>query len=299
MAEKVPLKLFDFKRALQTTRGEDGLPWGDWSTFQNVRVDRESLRRRKGWARVAQLGNDNAALDFVAANSERIDIPLNASHFTLGERWTIDALIEPDVVTGTNPILTIGTSTQSIALDINSSNARLRVWDEDTTADTITGSSTLTVDTVYWLRAVRDGTSLTLYVDNSSEGTATMAAGKAMETPAGNMHIGYDGTNYYDGTIDYVRIFSYARTLPDGLTRFPDPIADGVLADWPMEVTNTLVKDRSRYGNTGQAINTPTSTTALCRAHAPMQGIQSYKNRSGDGRILLVGGGRIYDVEVR
>lgn len=287
----------NFLRGLQTTAHEDGLPFPGFSVFENARVSDGRLRRRSGMALAGAFGNDNGSLDFDAASSEYILIPVDTRVWALPVTFTLEVLVAPDVVTGTRPVLYAGATTPSLVVDTDgSSNWRVRFWDSSATLTTLTAAAATTDRR---LQVVRDDTTLTLRIDGTDADSDAVAAGLSSRTPAGNVLIASDGTNYYDGKIDYLRLFGIARTHQrDGFQRFPDPRCSYCLADYGMEANaNDIVRDRSRLGNHGKAQNTPTAAAALCDPAAPVRAIRHYQDQ-GRGRLLVVAGGRVHVVSV-
>lgn len=287
----------NFMRGLVDTPDEDGLPFPSWTKFYDWRVSQGGAKRRKGLYKLARVTQTIEALT-LNGSSQYVTVPLDARPIAkMGTRFTIEGLVSPTAVTGTNPILDYGATTPSVVIDTASSKLRVRVWDSGDVLTTVSSTDNLPTTTTSF-QLVRDGTALTLRLDNSvtSGNTGTMSA-LALRTPVGDIQIGYDGTDFFPGDIDYLRGFAAARSNHnDDLRRFADPLAEEVVFDWDFSVTaNDLIYDRSRYGNTGATTGSPSSTTALAGQFAPVQGIHHLRNRSGEGRVLIVAGKSIYE----
>jgi hypothetical protein len=59
-----------------------------------------------------------------------------------------------------------------------------------------------------------------------------------------------------------------------------------------------LVKDRSPFGNTMSAQNTPTEADSLCHQTAPVQAISAYRDVDDPRKMLVIAGGQVYDVSI-
>lgn len=285
----------NFLRALQDTANEDGLGFPGFTKFHDIRVSEGGAKRRKGMAPLDRAANNLKSID-LNGSSQYIDIPLDTRPTTLmGTKFTIEGLIAPDVVTGTNPIIDWGVTTPAFLVDTASSKLRVRIWDSSAALTTLTSSSDLPTTTVSF-QVVRDGASLTLRMDNVVEDTGTMDATKLLRTPVGNIRLGYDGTDFFNGKLDYIRLLGVVRSdhIDDRL-RFPDPRCQYVLYDADFNLTSDgHCIDRSRFGNTGLQVNSPSETTALAHQTAPVMAIHHTETRSGEGKLVTVAGQFIY-----
>ena len=289
----------NFLRGLQDTAQEDGLPYPGWSKFFDLRVSEGGARRRLGLARVARATTDNKSLDFVAATSHYVDIPMDTRVWALGPQFTIEGLVKLDAVSGTLTYLYAGVTTLSVVIDTASSKLRLRVWDSAASTTTLASTDDLTTSATPF-QIVRDGASLTMRLNNSATagGTATMSATLSLRTPSGAVRLCRDtSTNYLDGQYDYLRVLKVVRANHrDAWLRFPDPRAPYVLADYDFNQTAVgHIVDRSAFGNTGRVFNAPSVATALCAQTDPVSLIHSYRTRSGERRVLVVAGNNLYN----
>lgn len=284
---------------LLTTPLDDGHPFPDgFREYQNLRSSRGGAKRRPGTALVAKTGSDNAALDFNDGDSEYVSVTAStgtlASVWTLGRKFTLEALVELDDTTGTQTILYAGATTPSVALDMTGGNFRARVWDSGATLTTLSVSATTSVA---HLKLERDGADVTFSV-NGTEDTDTMSATNLLRAPVGDLRIGRGAsTDYLDGTIDYLRLFDIVRgSTGDGHMRFPDPyLCRYVLADYSMEAdSDDIVWDRSRYENHGVAQNSPSSVTALSVQTSPVHLIHDWVDENETQRVAVFAGGRCY-----
>ena len=76
--------------------------------------------------------------------------------------------------------------------------------------------------------------------------------------------------------------------------RIPSPRVGYVLADYNLRAdAQTIVLDRSRYGNHGRYSGTsPQSGAPVAEVFAPVQGMFSFRNRAGEGRVAMISGGQ-------
>lgn len=285
---------------LNTRADETGLPLLECVTLNDLRVVGMDLVQRKGIVRVAQLGGNAKALDFTSASSDMLSNLIDARVWGLGLKWTVEVLIEPDSTGGTDGIFCAGHTTPAMILDRTGGNVRFRVWDSGGTLSTATvGAEAATLQSV---QITRDGTAITTRLNNVAGGTTTMSATLDVRTPVGDLRIARDnGGNYLDGTVDYLRVLSIVKDdHADRLVRLPNPRASYVLADYDMNMTGTLVYDRSRYENHLIATNIATGdeVTSLCHNPAPVRAISMGVDKDNKRQVLIAAGGLYYIGEV-
>lgn len=281
---------------LNTRATSTGLPLLEMTVLQDYRVVGRDLLERLGIVRVAQLTGNAVAADFVPASSHYFSQAVDSRVWALGLYWTVELAIEPDTTAGTQGILTVGSTTPAMILDIDTLNIRLRVWDSAGSATTITvGAAAASLQTV---QITRSGTTLSTRLNNGTPVTGTMSATLKVRTPVGDIRIGRDdGTNYFDGTIDYVRAFSIVKSNHnDRLIRFPAPRAEYVLADYDFKQSNTLIRDRSRYENHLIAQNSPNEIATLCHNPAPIRALSMMRDVQTNRKQLLACAGGLYYV---
>lgn len=284
---------------LNTKANEDGLPEPEATIAQNCRFGGGGFERRAGSVRVLVATSTEKSMDFDAASSEYVAAPIDTRVWTLGTKFTIEVLVNPDIVTGARTIFYAGVTTPSVVLDTNSSSWRWRIWDSAANLTTVT-VGTATVGLLTSIQLVRDGASLTTRLNNVAGGTGTMSATLSTVTPVGDLRIARDdGTNYYDGKVDYLRGFAVVRSNhADRLVRFADPKCEYCLFNYGGPASGTTVLDSSRWENHGEAFNTPTVATTLCHNPAPIRAISAYTNHSRQKRVLVQAGSALYDMSV-
>ncbi|MGB1224145.1 MAG: LamG-like jellyroll fold domain-containing protein [Mycobacterium sp.] len=289
------VKHYGLTRGLVTTPLDDGQEFPGFQEFQNIRVTQGVARRRPGRVILARAGSDNEAIDW-NGSSQSASGPIDARVWTLGTKWTIEVLLDPDSVSGTRPVIEAGTTTPSLHLDVSSGNWRLRVWDSGATLTTLNSTESAAASLTH-LFITRDGAALSMRVNHGTATTTTMSATNLLRAPVGDLRFCYDGTNRYDGPIDYIRGFNIVRPdIGDGHLRFPDPYACGyVLFDYPMEAdSDGIIWDRSRFENHVEATSGTSATTALSLQHAPVQLIEDYVDENEKQRIAVIAGGRVH-----
>lgn len=279
---------------LNTRAASTGLPVLEQIALQDMRVVGRDLVQRKGISRVQQLAGDGAALDFDGVN-EHLSNTVDTRVWTLGLYWTIEFAIEPDTAAGTMGLVCVGHTTPSVIFDITGGNIRARVWDSAGTLSTVTvGAAAASVQTV---QLTRSAGTLTSRLNNAAGGTGTMVSTLLTRAPAGDLRVARDdGTNYYDGTMCYLRAFSLTRSdHNDRLIRHPAPRASYVLADYDLAIeTGPLCYDRSRYENHLIAQNTPTEVATLCHNAAAIRGVSQSVDAATNRRQLLVMANGLY-----
>lgn len=283
---------------LNTKAGATGLPFLECTALQDMRLAGLDWLQREGIVHVRQLdaGSDGArAMDFDGVN-EHCSAALDVKPWTLGLYWTLELAIELDVTSGTQGILCVGDTTPAIILDVTSSNIRLRVWDSAATLTTVTvGAAAASVQTVF---VSRNGATISTRLNNGTAVTGAISSSLNVRTPAGDLRVARDdGTNYMDGTVDYVRLFSIVKSdHKDRLLRLAGPRAAHVLADYDFnESSGGLVYDRSRYEAHLITQNSPTEVATLCHNPASIRALSMMADENQRKQLLaVVGGGRYY-----
>lgn len=281
---------------LNTRAQATGLPVLDCVALQDMRVKGRDLVQRLGMSRVAQLTGNQTACDFDDGSSEYCSNLIDTRVWALGLYWTVEFAIELDSTAGTQGILTAGSTTPAMIFDVSSSNIRFRVWDSAASATTITvGAASTAIQTV---QVTRSGATLSTRLNNGTAVTGSMSATLSVRTPVGDLRLARDdSTNYMNGTLDYVRLFSIVKSNHnDRLIRHPAPRAGYVLADYDMDIkSGPLIHDRSRYANHLIAQNTPTEIASLCHNPAPVRALsQSVDVAANRKQLLAVVGGSYY-----
>lgn len=267
-------------------------------TFQDVRTDSGSAKRRNGHVRVLRLASTDAIIDFDGTN-DRVDTPASAPIQTLGETFTLEWLCKADTLSGNHYVIgKSGASTVGISVRQTSSNTMVVVV-TDSGANTATLTATgITTSILAACQLVRSGANLTLTV-NGTAYTGTIASGTTVAF-GGKAAFGTDnGATFYDGRIEFVRGFSVARTSQmDGWSRLLNPRAPSVLFDYVLNET-TFVRDRSLYENSASVTGSPATTSSLLSNNpVPIQAIAQPQATDGTRKVYIVGAGVVYPVTV-
>ena len=177
---------------------------------------------------------------------------------------------------------------------------RVRFWDSAAALTTLTTSADA-LESATSLQIVRDGSSLLLRVDNGTETTGSVDATNLSRAPVGNLRIGRGAsTDYMDGDLDYIRMFSYARSAhPDSRLRLPQSRSPAVLCNYDFKMEDSLyVQDRSRFENTVGVFNSPTAATALAIQSPGVDGIRMYRDADNAKQMLVCHGGQFVHAEI-
>lgn len=281
---------------LNTRASSTGLPLLDLTQLQDMRVVGTDLVERLGIVRVNQLTGNQAGMTFTGASSMSCSNAIDSRVWALGLYWTVEFAFQATSGAGTQGLVCAGSTTPAMIFDITGGNIRARVWDSSGTSTTITvGSASANLVTV---QLTRSGATLSARMDNGTATTGSMSASLAVRTPVGDLRIARDdSTNYFDGTFDYLRTYSIARSShADRLVRMPAARAPFVLADYDLKKSAaSLVYDRSRYANHLICNNTPVSATSLCHNPAPIRGLSMGVDTSTNRKQLLaLAGGSYY-----
>lgn len=75
-------------------------------------------------------------------------------------------------------------------------------------------SGTTPINNSQWhfITGIKNGSTLSIYIDGKLDGTATDTTGVGLTDPSTNFSVGGRGVNYYKGTIDDIRVYKYARS---------------------------------------------------------------------------------------
>lgn len=291
-----------FLRGLETTGLEDGTELPAWSVFQNVRLDQNAAKRRGGMQRVLTATNPNSALTF-NGTTQYVEIPTHASH-DLGRNWSVTVDFKPADVTGTQALLGFKHATNwPFYLYLDGATLKAQVGFSGgavtLTGGTVTASA---ANTAMLTRRVDPDDSTQYEVSlwtNGVQNTPTTAALDTTIAPAVSLYVANDnGGNFYAGDVDFVRIESICRTTAEWVRmRIPNPKMPFVVMDMPMQIANATtgrVEDRSRHRNHGTAQATPSSATTFSVQTAPVTLISQRLDFSGETRLDIVAGGKMY-----
>ncbi len=282
---------------LNTRAPSTGLPLLECVELQDLRVVGRDLVQRKGISGVGQLTGTAKGLDFTAGSSDMCSNLIDTRVWALGLYWTLEFCIEPDSTAGTPGIFVAGHTTPAMEAYITGGNLTFKVWDTNDAAVTTTiGAADTAVQTV---QVTRSAATLTFRLDNGTATTDTMSATLSVRTPVGDLRVARDDAgNYYDGTADYLRLFSMVKSdHADRLIRLPNPRARSVLADYDFNVSaGSMVYDRSRYENHLICTNVAAGdeVTSLCHNPAPVRALSMFADKDGRKQLLCVSGGQYF-----
>lgn len=124
---------------------------------------------------------------------------------------TISALIYTGSVTGTRTIASKGNASSGYALELNAGRLRMRSRNSLPATQTVTGATTLSVNTWYHVAGVRDAANLTMkvYVNGVEDGS--VAVTNAVTSLSTSFAVGRNSAgSYFMGRIDELAIFNTA-----------------------------------------------------------------------------------------
>lgn len=295
--------VYNFGKGLNTKRSEDfGAP-DEFRVADNVRFKDGTARRRPGRARLAISDSDQTAREFDGTN-DVITVVKDTRVWALPLYFTLRFLVSGDDTPAGDEFILGWSGTGNKPLTIKrDSNRKIVVdfWDSAGTQTTITSATATTNAQPYPCALVRNGATMTLWIENTADATGAVSATLLGRTPADNLTFGaHNGANFFDGKVDYIDLQNRVATdNRDGWLRLTDPRAEHVLACYTFEVdANGLLTDHSRYENTGLNSGS-TSATTLSVQKAPGLGLHPFVDASGQKKVLTICGGRVYAVEVK
>jgi len=281
---------------LNTKANSTGLPLLECVALQDMRVVGMDLVQRLGMVRVGQLSSILKSMDFDGTNEHALAV-IDTRVWALGLQFTFEACVAADTLGDSEAVLTAGSTTPCFTLDLLSSKWRVRIVDSadaTTTLTSTTNASTTGTDTI---QVTRDGAALVLRLNGTSEDTDTMTATTSLKTPVGDLRVARSGgADYFDGDVDYVRLFSIVKTdHNDRLVRLPNPRARHVLMDMDFnETAGGMVQDRSRYENHLVTANSPTEGTSLCHTPAFVRALSMGQDENNKLQLFMAAGGQFF-----
>jgi hypothetical protein len=147
-----------------------------------------------------EAGKRNGAMHF--DDSDDYVSVADDSVLDLTSSMSFSAWIKTDANEADNVILSKGSSYE---VGINADGDVY--WTGDSTQDD--GSAKAGSATWHHIAITNDDTTVTYYVDGIQTGTDSSGIAAVNDT---SLYIGYDGTNYFDGLIDDVKLYNYVMT---------------------------------------------------------------------------------------
>ena len=291
------IRNFTFDRGLQDP-GQDRPD--DFNGFQDVEHDGGGgVEARKGSVLLGKITNALGIMDADGTN-DRVNFPSHASLVPLGTVWTLEMLFQADSLGADSFFLgpQTGTAAGITVKQTTTSTLVVTVTDSAAAATTLTWTGQA-VSTVIGLQVVRDGASLTGYL-NGTTATGTMSATNSLSSGSYSAFTN-NGANWADGGIDYIRIWKAARTTHQDLyRRLLNPRNRNVLFDWVFnEGSQSDVIDRGIYGAHGTTAGSPTWARAnLAVNPAPISGLAYSVRRDGTRELVAATHGRFYTATV-
>ncbi|MCU0324514.1 MAG: hypothetical protein MUF45_04595 [Spirosomaceae bacterium] len=204
------------------------------------------------------LANNNA-LSFVKANSQYVTVPHSAS-INLGTTFTMEAWVN---YSGVNSTIVDKRNYDFLwQLGANGNANKMGYFDRSTgTWHYSTGN--VPENTWTHVAVTLQAGTLTFYINGVASGTASVASAMQDTQP---MNIGRQQPtactcNHFNGTMDELRLWNYARTPSQILANMNSVTANtpGLVAYYKFDETSgTTITDASGFNNTGTLVNNPT-----------------------------------------
>lgn len=152
--------------------------------------------------------------------SDWLDFPVRGADFASGD-FTIDLWFYK-LSTGGQRLVSARSNNDGLTLGVNSSNFLTAFYGDTTASGTIAGTTTIAINTWYYVALVRSSGTTTLYLNGSTEGTPTSWSAKSFTSTAYRIGSSLDSRNeHFYGYIDEVRFTKYARTITTPTAAFP------------------------------------------------------------------------------
>jgi len=218
---------FPFQIKIETTEE----PKPDWDTLLLIHSDTsdasttfvDSSQYGRTVTVVADAQHDTAQKKFGASSilfdgtGDYIHVP-DSTEWDFSRDFTLECWFRLATVSVNNPLLSKATaaawSGTSWSVRVKTDNkVNLEVSNNGGSGVSISGSTTILVNTWYHVAAIRNATNFDLYINGTSEANATSTL--TIENTSGTVQIGSgvnpSPTQYLDGWIDEVRISNVAR----------------------------------------------------------------------------------------
>ncbi|MCR3957093.1 MAG: LamG domain-containing protein [Gudongella sp.] len=206
----------------------------------------------------------NVGYDFNGTN-EYLRVEHKEDFYSEDGSITIEAWIKPETHVGLGGIVSkyhqstiesfsfrLGPTTTSNSLEFTNGNFNLT-----------TNSGEITLNMWQHVAATFDGTSsiMSIYVDGELVRTYTNAGTLELQENTSFLAIGMDyleGARYFEGEIDDVRIWGYARSeqeIADNMDNELDGDEEGLIAYWKLNETESPFEDSTGNGHTATRID--------------------------------------------
>jgi hypothetical protein len=226
----------------------------------------------------------------------------------------VEAWVYPTNITGTRPIVSKMSATRGYSLELVSGRASFRLFNAAGTAETVTGTTTLSLNTWYHIVGVRNTVTgkLHIYVNGNEESDAVFTGALGTSTTA--FYVGRNNTAYFAGRIDEVAVYNYilsptriaahyaARTVPtcysstllsSSAWRHVAATFDGSSGDLKLYVNGSLECTRAATGATLSGSGVPMAFGAYVDGSGTPQASSYWSGAIGDFRLynsVLTGG---------
>lgn len=192
---------------------------------------------------------------------------------------TVEAWVYPTSVSGTRGIVSKISTTRGFSLELVNGKASFRLINSAGVTETVTGTTTLSINTWYHVVGVRNSTTgkISIYVNGQEEANATLS-GTAIGTSTTAFYIGRSAATYFAGRIDEVAVYTaalaparitahydarnvatcYSSTLLSSAAwRHVVTTFDGATGDMKLYVNATLECTRTATGTTHSGATAP------------------------------------------
>lgn len=286
-------------KGLETTRDTSSSRLA-WTEYLNSRTAEDSDARRKGMVRLHRFAAASVLMDFDGTNDD-VDLTAESVIRPLGTIFTLETLFQTDDIASTRTVLGKNAASKSLKIVHNTSSEVVVTVTDTAAADTTLTWTGVAAGTLCALQIVRNGASLTGYLNGTSK-TGAMSATNTLAT--GAMTVGSDNNaDFFDGRVDFLRFFRYAKSnRHDAWARLVNPRAPGVIIDYVFEPdANGYVLDRGALGLHTSAVNgTPATNVApLAVNPVPVLGIASNLDTSSKQQAYIRAAGALYPAVVK
>jgi len=266
----------------------------DFTTFQDIEHDGGGgIEIRHGSQRLGRITNALGILDADGTN-DRVDFPSHAALVPLGTVFTLEILFQTDDISANAVVLgPQGASACGVKITHTSTSTVTALFTDSAAATTTLTWTGIAAATVCGLQLVRDGASLTGYLNGTTQ-TGTMSATNSLASGAYSAFTN-NGADWMNGGIDKLTIWKIARTTHQDLyRRLLNPRNRNVLFDWVFnQGSQSDVIDRGIYNAHATTSGSPTWARAnLACNPAPIAGMAYSVRRDGTRELVAATHGK-------